>query len=825
MTKRLSLQLISTMLLLLIFSFGAISAEKAVSANTVNTTIAKDGVALPFIEGFEDQTFPPAGWTIYNVDGASPTWTQHVMFNHTEGGSNSAFHSYGSPNQDGWMVTPKIELPTEGPLYLSFWSFNADPSFYVKNSVLVSTGSGNPADNAFVEMWTEEYPEAEWKQYVVNLAAYAGEEVFIAFRYEGDFAHEWLVDDVSLGEDLDDAPHMVVHPTEVNQTLPAGGLGSKTFKISNNGILDLTYEVTIADGTNWLTLYPATGSVPGFSSKIVTLDFNAGTLPLGTYSTTLTVTSNDEDNPTETVTVTLNVMEAQDIKFTIMYDDYTFPTAISTDGMYVSGVDWGGEASYLWSSANGITFFPGDGQGVSSNGLVAGSFTGTYGGQSGVELAGIWNPETNEWQFLGENPNSTQGTAEWYNNGYGISADGKTVVGMQWYPSWTVKAFKWTEDEGYEMIGGTITSNSRANGISADGSVIYGWAEPLGPRTPVVWYNDEIIYIDNNKGGEAFGASVNGTYVTGNLDDKGFIWSKTKGTILFDNELVDGEIYPLEVLEDGTVFGYTVEGFPPMVDMRRAFVRHPNGVMETFNDYVIGRGWFDVEEWIFFAISAVTPDANMFVGSAQTPEGEWISFVLDFTSGTPSIQVSVTEIYQEMIYGEPETQTFTIDNVGEATLAYSIDVSYLDASDWLTVSPKSGTIPAENYNEITLTFDTDIVNNAEYHANLVITSNDSENASITIPVTLKVEVINSVPEIASAMISVYPNPASDMVTISSKESIEGITIVNVLGKTVYTRTAYGKEEMTIDVSQLEAGMYVIRVATNQKVYNQKLQIK
>lgn len=820
MKKQISKHLLTALALIMAVSF-------AFGANGSTSNVAKDG-AWPFIEDFEGEEFPPEGWAIYDLDGMPPQWTKNVLLNHTQDGSFSAHHTYGTSDQAGWLVTPKIDVPVEGPHYFSFWSFNIDPSFYEKNSVLVSSGSGDPEDGDFVEVWEEASPDSEWKQYILNLEDYAGQEIYVAFLYEGDFAHEWLVDDVSFGEEFDDSPEMVINLNTIAQTLPENGSGAKILRIFNEGVSDLTYEIAIEDETaeDWLTVSPTSGSIVGFSHKDITLSFDAEGLDLGTYSTDLTITSNDVNNAEFTVAVTLNVMEAANVIYTVMEDDYTFPTDVSANGHYVSGVAWGGDASYYWSSADGITFFPGDAQGISNDGLIAGSFEGAFGGQGAVDLAGIWNKDTQTWQFLGENPETSEGTGDFYSNAYGISGDGTTVVGMQWYPDWSVKAFKWTQEDGYTMIGNPIESNSRANGISADGSVIYGWAEPQGPRTPVVWHNDEIIYIDINTMGEAFGASSNGQYVTGNVDDSGFIWSMEKGITIFEDELNDdGMLSPIAVTDDGTVFGFSAIGFPPMPDMRRAFVRHPNGLMETFNDYVFSRGWFDAEDWIFYAISAVTPDGNVLVGAAETSDGEWVSFVLDFSSGTPSIQVSVTEIYQEMDFGETETQTFTIDNVGDATLAYSINVDYIDASDWLTVSPKSGSIPAEDYDEITLTFDINIVDDAEYHANLIITSNDSENASITIPVTLKVEVVNSVSDITSDMINVYPNPASEQVTINSNEAVEQITIINMLGKTVYSSIETGANAVNLNVSTMAPGMYVVRITTNSRVYNTKLQIK
>jgi hypothetical protein len=161
-------------------------------------TFGGGAAELPFAEDFEGESFPPEGWMVYNPDGAGEEWVSSTAQNHTPGGSKSAFHDYGLSGymEDGWLVTPAIELPEFYDIQLSFWSFNGFPTYYFKNSVLVSTGSGDPASGDFVEVWAAESVTASWEQSIVNLSTFSGQTVFIAFRYEGDDAHGWYLDDV-----------------------------------------------------------------------------------------------------------------------------------------------------------------------------------------------------------------------------------------------------------------------------------------------------------------------------------------------------------------------------------------------------------------------------------------------------------------------------------------------------------------------------------------------------------------------------------------------------------------------------------------------------
>ncbi len=487
---------------------GTYSANLNITSNdpadpTVTVVVTFDVIdvnAYPFVEDFEseDLVFPPIGWTRYDLDGDETDWALS-WYNNTPGGNYSALHNYGWTPQDGWLVTPQITVPTEGFFYLSFWSLVGDAQFYGKNSVLISTGSGNPNGGDFVEVWTVAEETIEWKQYFINIEDYAGQDIFIAFRYEGEYAHYWAIDDISLGEEIDDSPIMNISTSEISQTVGLDGSGSKSFKVMNDGIQNLTFdiEVEFTDGDEWLTAEPVSGSIPAKSSQTISLAFDATGLELGIYQANVTITSNDTENPVATVLATLNVMEAQPVSLTVIYPEYTFPTAISSDGMYVSGSQFGGMNSYLWTRFAGTLDFLGEGLGVTDNGLVVGTYDTEF-MYEGMEVgtAGIWNGTTQEWQFLGMNPEVPDFFGTFYNTSYGITSDGSTVVGMQWYPDWVVKAFKWTEADGYENLSPNFSANTRANGISANGSVIYGWAEPNWTRTAAIWYNDEMILID-----------------------------------------------------------------------------------------------------------------------------------------------------------------------------------------------------------------------------------------------------------------------------------------------------------------------------------------
>lgn len=155
---------------------------------------------LPFAEDFEESSANRNCWTIYNIDLAGTSWGLSSAYNHTEGGVLSAVHAYGpsTNTEDGYLVSPGLIIPASGYIELSFWSYNSFPSFYDKNSVMISAGSPDPTDGDYVEIWSPASVTASWAQTLLDLSAYHGQTIYIAFRYQGSDAHNWYVDDVSV---------------------------------------------------------------------------------------------------------------------------------------------------------------------------------------------------------------------------------------------------------------------------------------------------------------------------------------------------------------------------------------------------------------------------------------------------------------------------------------------------------------------------------------------------------------------------------------------------------------------------------------------------
>ena len=64
-------------------------------------------------------------------------------------------------------------------------------------------------------------------------------------------------------------------------------------------------------------------------------------------------------------------------------------------------------------------------------------------------------------------------------------------------------------------------------------------------------------------------------------------------------------------------------------------------------------------------------------------------------------------------------------------------------------------------------------------------------------------------------IALFPNPTNGNVTIQAK-GMSHVTVVSVLGQVVYDAEV-SADELTLNMSQFNAGMYTVRVATAEGV--------
>jgi len=176
---------IMMVIFIMAFVFNIAAADKGSNKTT------KDRSYNLLEEGFESGSCPPAGWRLYDAEGATENWYCWDF-------SHDGFYgmrSYPFYNSDAWLVTPQLSVTAEGEL--SFWSWLAKPTL---STVLISTGSPDPADGDYELVLDMPDLGSGWEEMTVDLTPFTGQEVYVAFRGRnmGSGLTDWTIDDVTV---------------------------------------------------------------------------------------------------------------------------------------------------------------------------------------------------------------------------------------------------------------------------------------------------------------------------------------------------------------------------------------------------------------------------------------------------------------------------------------------------------------------------------------------------------------------------------------------------------------------------------------------------
>lgn len=183
------------------------------------------GGAMPFVEDFEDAGILGVydlGWVVES-DGF-PGYPWEVDLEAHAGGLASALHRRGAQSApdplDDWLISPAIDLSSADQIEL-VWQEQGDFAELSAHSVWISTTSPDPDDGGFEQVMDLPPPGEVWARGpIVDLSDWSGAgAAWVAFRYEGDFADAWWIDDVAvqpMTAELDDLlferPADVLHP-------------------------------------------------------------------------------------------------------------------------------------------------------------------------------------------------------------------------------------------------------------------------------------------------------------------------------------------------------------------------------------------------------------------------------------------------------------------------------------------------------------------------------------------------------------------------------------------------------------------------------------
>lgn len=237
----------------------ATNSEGSNSASMTVEVFACDHItSFPYTMDFEATDVYDC-WKFIDADGDGFTWdTDFLRDNDTPAGHNgsngmiasaSYINNYGALTPDNWMILPAIDVPAGSNLYLSWYAKGQDATYSAeKYSVYVSTSSNV---SSFTNAVFTETTTSEWTGHSVNLANYAGQTIYIAFRHYDVTDMFWLdIDDITISEtsvgieNVNDI-NVAIYPNPVSSVLNVEGEGIEQVEVMDlNGRILLTSAAT-----------------------------------------------------------------------------------------------------------------------------------------------------------------------------------------------------------------------------------------------------------------------------------------------------------------------------------------------------------------------------------------------------------------------------------------------------------------------------------------------------------------------------------------------------------------------------------------------------
>ncbi|HEY6940729.1 hypothetical protein [Dokdonella sp.] len=425
-------------------------------------------------------------------------------------------------------------------------------------------------------------------------------------------------------------------------------------------------------------------------------------------------------------------------------------TSLSHNGRIAAGI--AGESGWRWAKDRGASVLTGfvEAEGMSS---WAQPIAGAWTNAATLDVAALAYSNSDLVGGpveIGGMPDAA-GLDGTLSVGYGVS-DTNVAVGLAYDDTGNAIAFRWDADAGIARLAVDRPGNaSRANGVSADGRVIWGWNDQDdGFRSAVVWHDgvpSDLLDADGHSVGEADGGSRDGRVVVGSglaTPDGSSAWRWTAATgvqplgvpaLAPGRRAVAAPASPARAAlvaahperASARVGDGAVQGFPPasyafgvsddgnvIVGRSGAFpmffatVWTPATGMVRLDDYASAHGVAIPAGWSLLTATAVSADGLAIGGWGVDPNDALNSFVIDLHDDAPRhalLEAHGTVDWNDLPdgpfagvpVGTPVTMTFRIapDGVevepGEAT-SYPVELDTFSlvagtASDSLVATP------------------------------------------------------------------------------------------------------------------------------------------
>ncbi len=757
-----------------------------------------------FPEGFEGATFPPAGWTTFigtNGIGTVQNWQRTTDVANT--GAASAYVRYENIDPDAvaedWLVTPQVAI-TASNSNLSFAQNRqySDPTTF---TVRVSTTSQSSIAS-FTTVFTEteaDFVDGTFSPVNIDLSAYIGQSVYVAFVMSQDNGDNWYIDDVNFGT-LVIAPDCASNPTPADAAVdvPVGDVPFSWTAPATGGTpdsYDMYYGTTASDVTNFVGNFPTTSAditLTGYSTtfywKIVPK--NAGGVATGCSVWSFTtiapppVPANDACSTAIAVT-------------TFPYDNSQDAySATNNDGFVTACTDVGGMNDGVWYTVTGNGF---DLTVTIDNVLgwdpQVDVYTGSCGTFTCVASADSGGADTGETVVI---PASVLGTTYYINIGqYSdttdnlegpfsiniISATGDTpdFANLQFPAAVTI-----TEGGSTTVYGQVYEANLTdvEPGLSGQAAGIEMWVAVSPDNTnPNTWdeelwvpgeFNSAAAVSNNDEYMLAIGADLApGTYYYATR------WRLNNGPFVYGGILSDGQ----GNFWDGVTYNsgvLTIDPAPaPDNDLcSGAIALTPGGTFDD-NDLTTTSIGSSVDA------ADVIPACGSF-NFADADKDVWYSVVV------------------------PASGSITVETSGVGTLTDTAMEIYSGTCGSLTPIDCNDDIdyPDNAYSSLELTGRTP-------GETLLVRVWGYNGSSGTFRISAFDASLGN-PQFGNDGFRAYPNPVKNFLNLSGIENISNVAVYNLLGQQVIAKSINASEGQ-VDMSSLSQGTYMVKVTADNQV--------
>ncbi|MBO6212236.1 T9SS type A sorting domain-containing protein [Algoriella sp.] len=409
--------------------------------------------------------------------------------------------------------------------------------------------------------------------------------------------------------------------------------------------------------------------------------------------------------------------------------------------------------------------------GVSNSGEIA-----LYKAQSSPYF--IWNPEKNiTTEIGGTSPGlGNGGLATFSNDGKFISGVSVNAVTSKFEAArYDVVANKWTTLGSFDYsLDNTAGS---AYNISGDGNTLVGLS-----------------------------------YYPGGGSTHGFAWNTTKGVIDLGSLHAGRNTRANEVNADGSV----IVGWQDQVGNWKSAVWKKNADGGYFpNQYLL----------INSSGSATDPNNQLGEADAVSGDGKWIGGRGDFAMMNAWLwnqEAGMIDLGRVDEDSRTKGDVTSINHDGSIAIGYYSTFrgqgqpTLYQAFIW---TKKDGRMDLNDFLKNKLKFDlggdiiyvpNQISQNGKY---ITGWGRSAENKSITFRIQLPDNFLATDEVKSTTEVTLYPNPVNNILNIDAKEQITSISVYNLTGQQIFTKTMNTKTS-TVDMSAYKAGVYIVEVNSN-----------